>query len=571
MKPYLCAMSNATRYTLAAILSGLLLWMGWPPHASFLAPLLFVALVPLLWIEEQLSRHAAQRSRAKVLGYSYLGFLVFNALTTWWVCNASLVGGLFAIIANAFLMAVVFLLFHITKQQLGKALGYFGLIVYWLGFEYLHLRWELTWPWLTLGNGLAEAPMLIQWYEWVGALGGSLWLLGANLLIYRALHLWWDLRQQSKANPQDKDLPLYRRVRHRLSLLKLAGLIGIPIAISLILWYTYDDSDQSTAEVVVVQPNIDPYTQKFRGAPDFIPYAQQVDRMLRLSDSLRTDSTAVVAWPETSMPGGLDVRDIWRFPQVQQVVEWIQQYPSLAMMIGIEGYVRYGDYRATATARYYEDANEYYDAFNTAIYLTADTGQFDYYHKSKLVPGVERMPYPEVFRFLEGLAINMGGITGSLGTQHDREVFYTHDSLGLAPIICYESVFGDFVTDYVAKGADLLFIITNDGWWGNTAGYKQHLAYARLRAIETRRSIARSANTGISGFINQRGEIRQTTDWWVPTATRSSLRVNTTITAYVQYGDAIGRTAGLIAILLLLYTFVSGRTNAFFYRRNKMG
>lgn len=563
-------MSNGLRYSLAALLSGLLLWVGWPPHHAVLAFTLFIGFVPLLWIEEQISRTAPQRSRAKVLGYSYLGFLVFNATTTWWVCNASVPGGLFAIIANAFLMAVVFLLYHITKQQLGKALGYFSLLLYWLGFEYFHLRWELTWPWLTLGNGLAEGPMLIQWYEWIGTLGGSLWILGTNLLIFRGLQLWLDLRKKAAAHPEDQDLPLYRKVRTRISLIKMAGIIGLPMLVSVLIWQQVDDTDQPDMEVVVVQPNIDPYTEKFRGADNFIPYQQQIARMLRLSDSLLTPNTQVVAWPETSLPGGLDVRDIWRFGQIRQVMDWLAAHPSLTMMIGIEGYVRYGDFRATATARYYPDAGEYYDAFNSAIQLSIDTGSYVYYHKSKLVPGVERMPYPKFFRFLEGLALNLGGITGSLGTQLDRTVFYTQDSVGVAPIICYESVFGDYVTEYVEKGAQALFIITNDGWWGNTAGYRQHLAYARLRAIETRRSIARAANTGISGFINQRGEIRQTTNWWEQSAVRSNIKLNDTKTLYVQYGDAIGRTAGLLAILMLLYTFVSGRTNAFFYRRNKM-
>lgn len=563
-------MPTTGRYSIAAVLAGVFLWIGWPPHSSLLIPFLFVGMVPLLWLEEQISRKSPNRSRAQVLGYSFLSFLVFNASTTWWVCNASLPGGLFAIVANAFLMALVFLLFHLTKQQLGKAMGYFGFLLYWLGFEYFHLRWELTWPWLTLGNGLATAPMLIQWYEWVGTLGGSLWLLGTNLFVYRALQLWLDLHKKSRQAPEEKDLQVYQKVRTRLSVAKLLLLLGLPIGVSLVTWLGYDDSQQPELEVIVIQPNIDPYTEKFRGLPNFIPYEEQIARMLRLSDSLLTPQTRVVAWPETSLPGGLDVRDLWRFGQVRQVMDWLAGKQTLTMMIGIEGYVRYGNYRATATARYYPEAEEYYDAFNSAILLTADTPDYTYYHKSKLVPGVERMPYPKFFRFLEGMALDLGGITGSLGTQLDRAVFYTKDSVGLAPIICYESVFGDFVTDYVKAGAQALFIITNDGWWGNTAGYRQHLAYARLRAIETRRSIARAANTGVSGFINQRGEIRQTTHWWEQSAVRSTLKLNDAQTLYVQYGDAIGRTAALLAILMILYTFVSGRTRAFFYRRNKM-
>ena len=150
----------------------------------------------------------------------------------------------------------------------------------------------------------------------------------------------------------------------------------------------------------------------------------------------------------------------------------------------------------------------------------------------------------------------MGGISGSLGKQDEREVFKSPDSTGAAPMICYESVYGEYVTEYVQRGAHLLFVITNDGWWGNTAGYKQHLQYARLRAVETRRDLAQSANTGISAFINQRGDIMQATAWWQPASIKSTMRANTELTFYVRYGDYLGRVAILLSIFLSLYAFV---------------
>ena len=122
----------------------------------------------------------------------------------------------------------------------------------------------------------------------------------------------------------------------------------------------------------------------------------------------------------------------------------------------------------------------------------------------------------------------------------------------MAPVICYESIFGEYVTGYVQKGAELIFIITNDGWWKNTPGYKQHMSFARLRAIETRRSIARSANTGISCFINQRGDVSQPTGWWVDAAIKGTINANDEITFYVKYGDYIARISLFVSALLLL-------------------
>ena len=116
------------------------------------------------------------------------------------------------------------------------------------------------------------------------------------------------------------------------------------------------------------------------------------------------------------------------------------------------------------------------------------------------------------------------------------------DGLKVAPVICWESVFGEYVTEYVKeKGANLIFIITNDGWWGETPGHRQHNSFARLRAIETRRSIARSANTGISSLINQRGDELQRIGWWERSAIRGSLNASDHLTFYVKHGDYLAR------------------------------
>ena len=146
----------------------------------------------------------------------------------------------------------------------------------------------------------------------------------------------------------------------------------------------------------------------------------------------------------------------------------------------------------------------------------------------------------------------------SHGTQEYREAFVSpQDSTRVGPVICWESVFGEYVTGYVKDaGANFLFIITNDGWWRNTPGHRQHNAYARLRAIETRRSIARSANTGISSLINQRGEEIARVGWWIRSGIRGTLNKNDHLTFYVKHGDFLGRIAVFLTVILLLYSIV---------------
>jgi apolipoprotein N-acyltransferase len=180
------------------------------------------------------------------------------------------------------------------------------------------------------------------------------------------------------------------------------------------------------------------------------------------------------------------------------------------------------------------------------------------YHKSKLVPGIEMQ-----FSNGPGILISkilpfLGGTKWGYGIQKERTCF-EHPSLlyKVAPVICYESVFGKYVTDYVKNGAEAIFIITNDGWWKGTNGYKQHLSYASIRAIETRRPIARDGNTGISCIIDIRGNITKQTQWWSQTVLKGEIIPETRITPYVKYGDWLMRISSLISILILFVIFIA--------------
>jgi hypothetical protein len=130
----------------------------------------------------------------------------------------------------------------------------------------------------------------------------------------------------------------------------------------------------------------------------------------------------------------------------------------------------------------------------------------------------------------------------------------------VAPVICYESIYGDFIGEYMANGATLLGLVTNDAWWHDSPGYRQLLSYGQLRCIETRRDLARAANTGFTGFINQRGEIIQREPAWIATASRATVHLNDEVTFYVRFGELIGRGAQVLAVLLLGFAIVVGWT-----------
>jgi apolipoprotein N-acyltransferase len=518
--------------TMLALLGAFLLWLGWPVHPAPLAAVLLVGWVPYLTLEHLLTRRGA--SGRKVWCYSYLLLLLWNVFTTYWVSYSTLGGGITAVVANAALMSLPLTAFRLTKKHFGPKLGYASLPVFWIAFEQLHLHWFLTWPWLTLGNGFAQANQWVQWYEYTGFLGGSLWMWVVNLLVFRAWFTTQGTAPWQKLGP---------RWGHAL----LAA--SLPILLSYAIGSRYQEKGE-TAEVLVVQPNIDPYNEKFEGGSRFVSYDEQLTRLLTLTEQNLTPNTKLVLWPETSLDETYFEATFEGYPKVQRLRNWLALHPGLDLITGLTSVRQYGPDKANAspTARFREDLG-YYDVFNAAVRLP---GPAQFYHKSRLVPGVEGVP-----PWLSMFVIDLGGTAGGLGSQEERTVYPTATSaLKVAPVICYESVYGDFVNQYARNGATLIGIITNDGWWSDSPGHLQHLQYATLRAIETRRDVARSANTGISGFINQKGEITQQTGWWVPAVSRATVHLNTELTFYVRHGELLGPACQVLAVLLLLLVLV---------------
>ena len=512
--------------------TAILLWLSWPPLPF--TGLLFVGFVPLLYLEE-LNTQNPKKSFRQFLGWTYLSLLAWNSLVTYWVMYASIGGGIMALVADAFLMTIPFALYHYTRKRLKwpLALALITLVSFWFALEWLHLNWQLAWPWLNLGNAFAQQPGWVQWYEFTGTFGGSLWVWLVNIAVF--------LLVKPLLSP---DKPLTKKAIG-IPAGAIVILILLPLYVSNAILIKQMPSEH--IETVVVQPNIDPYNEKF----DRTAYEGQLNHFLKLTEAKTDSSTDLVIWPETSIPGNFQESRFKQNDRIQKISRFFDSFPHTGFLSGVNTYIFY-DEKATPTAREHSKEDRYYDMFNSAVLLDQDK-EPEFYHKSKLVPGVEQMPYPGVLGFLQSLAIEMGGTSGSLGSQDNAEVFNVNDSFKVAPVICYESIFGDYVGNYVQKGADLITIVTNDGWWGRTEGYQQHFQYAVLRAIEMRRSIARSANTGISGFITPEGRVHKKTSYWQPDVRRMALPVYEGQTVYALYGDYLG-IAGLVTagIMLLL-------------------
>lgn len=522
------------------VISGLLLAAAWPERGFPL--LLFVAFVPLLIMEEQ-KRTEPAVTRISIYWMVFPAFLIWNSLSTWWIYNSTLFGVVVAILLNTFFQSLMFWLFHFTRKSMKRgAHGYIALIFFWITFEFIHHHWDLNFPWMTLGNGFAAYPKWIQWYEYTGIFGGSLWVLIVNIILYKAVQKYLT-NAGRKFSVKDWVLPLI--------------LVIVPIGISYGIYYTYDEK-AAPIEVVAVQPNLDPYSEQYD-----LSAREVINRASVLALQQADSTTDFIIFPESMVQPDFSSGDmIWEnnldehptFEQFRQVL--LEPLPSARLVVGYSTYRSYNEGEPlTSTARKFSDGAGHYDAYNTAIYIDRNR-DLALYHKSKLTPGVELMPFPWLLKPFGDLAIDLGGTVGGLGVNKDQVPFIVNDTLKIAPIICYESAYGEFVNKFIRNGANAIFIITNDGWWGNTAGHRQHMLFAVIRAIETRRSIARSANTGISCFVDQRGNISQRTDYWVPASIKETINANDKLTMYVRFGDYIARGSVVGAVLLLLISIM---------------
>lgn len=486
------------------------------PHTGALS---LVAFVPLFYLDRMLRESGAKHQ----WWYVFTAFLLFNIFSTFWIWWVSPVGSVATILLNSLFMSVIFTLYRLRPNKI-------FFIVLWLTFEHFYFEIELSWPWLTLGNALATSPQLAQWYEIFGTVGGSAWILISNTLIYNALtatekkpRVWW----ASIA----------------------AAFVLIPTICSEVRYATYKESSDPM-EVVVAQPNVDPF-KKY----GYIPQERLDSTLVRLFEEQMTPQTKYLVTPET-FTYHIDIDNPSLSTSCQFYQDFLRRHPDTQLLLGALTYRTYNaSMKPTPSARKIGD-RYWQDNFNTAL-IVGGEGFGDHYFKSKLVPGVEIIPYQNTLKFLGPLVKKFGGSENSYGTMDEMVALKGSDGRKVGAMICYESVYGDWSRVAALKGAEWLAVMTNDGWWGDTPGYHQHFRFAQLRAIENRRDVVHAANTGISGLINQRGEVVTHTGWWVETSFRCTVNRSSELTTFARYGDFVGRGASLALLLIVVGIIVS--------------
>lgn len=488
--------------TLFAFASGILL--GIPFCIPSLFFLILFAWIPLLFLEQKLADH---HNQYLLFNYTFLSFTVWNAMSYWWVAQAHLLGVILIIIVNSILLALIFWLISKTRHTLRISI-LFPFLIIWLGFEYFHTQWDLAWPWLNLGNAFASAPKWIQWYEFTGTRGGSLWIILINYFIFEIIRREKNFR--------------YSQV------IVLSILFGFPLLYSSIKNDIKPENITDKRSYALIQPNLDPYTEKFVPENEL----KHFNEFIRLADSICNEKQPDFLFgPETLILQPIDENDLYSSNYYLQLIALKEKYPKTNIVLGVH-------------------SNSFKESFNSAMLVTKSTTQF--YHKTKLVPMFERIPFDKYLGFLENYSLEIGGYNGTYSSKNTID-FFKADTTTVIPIVCFESIFGDYCAQRVTENAGFFCMITNDGWWKNTPGYLHHFNFSRLRAIECRREFIRVANNGISAHINSKGTIIAQTNWWNKTILTGNFNLLTGKTFYTKHGDYIGRICMFFAILLLIF------------------
>ena len=529
-----------SRLLIYSLLSGILLASSWPINGF--TPLIFISLIPLLYVEDIISKDSYQKKNIRLFFYSYFSFLIWNLLTTWWIVYTTLPGAIFANVVNSSFYSIIFLLYSRVKRKIDYRAGFLFLITFWISFEKFHLNWEFSWPWLNLGNVFSERINWIQWYEFTGSFGGSLWVLCSNVFLFSLIKSFHEFDDKRR---------FYVRLFAR------SVLICVPILISFIVKPSVKLGEEF--KVLLTQPRIDPWAAKYGNSYTNLDYFETFKELT--FNKLKSDQYDFVIAPETYFSEGYGENvEYFEYTKLHDSLSnFLNEFKNTNLISGIQFFELYQNEedKPSKTANFVRD-NLWVDYYNSSINFSADQG-FEYNHKTKLVVGSEYMPLKSFLEPLLGnVMIDLGGTTVSKGVQHpsDRKLFkHSNKDLKTVPIVCYETIYGEYVANYVDLGANFITIITNDAWWFDSPGHRHLVSYARLRAIENRRYVVRSANSGVSTIINEVGEYKAKLPFDDKGTLSGKAYTIDKRTFYSKNGDYIARISILISILLLLISF----------------
>ncbi|MDA0986325.1 MAG: apolipoprotein N-acyltransferase [Bacteroidetes bacterium] len=517
------------RESLLSILSGILFGFSFPPFSFTLIPIF--SLVPYLVLIYSVT------SFWKTLKLTYLTFFIASLISLYWAGGFTHMRDPYLMIAGfslllwqpAFYLMQAIIFYQIRK----KYSNLFSLLIFpliWVMCEWLYAYGEFAFPWLTIGNSMTYQLHKIQFADLTGVYGISLWVLFLNSFIVLNYFKFKELEQ--------------------FGLIKFIALIFFAIGFYFLPDFYNSDfkqnlSNEKKIKIGIIQPNVDSWEKWDYSISSKWEYVQ---KLFESSKQQKLNNVDISVWPETAIPFDLPSFEVY-FNQLKKEINDI----DLSIISGFAD-VKYYEKNAPITASTIKDKIKY-DSFNSILFLQPNEFGYQSYAKIRLVPFAERVPYAESVPWLiEPLRWGVG--ISNWGKGNDSTIFlHKKSNTKFLSMICYESIFPEFVASFVNKGAEFCVFITQDSWWGNTSGARQHQQFAVLRAIENRRWIVRCANGGISCFIDPFGNTYNKTEMYKTASIEKIIYPQTYKTFYTEHGDYIAKLSSIISILFFTFSF----------------
>ncbi len=511
------------------ILSGLMLGFSFPPFP--LGVLACFGLVPLLIVLADIDNVKPS------FRYIYFTVAVFHIVTLNWTGGYAHMNDPYMMIAGALTMlchpVAYFIplgLYMFTKKHLGPNAALIALPFLWVGYEYSRSLGEWAFPWITIGNSQSYDLFRMQFISYTGVFGLSFWILVINIL---AFLLYSGLAQNRFTPGSAKSVRLVAAIVITFLLPSIHGwqvLRNVPDPQDI-----HDDKNAKTVRVGIIQSNIDPW-EKWKGSgSDAVKYyLETTDSLVQSDVHGRPD---IVLWPETAVTYSflLEVSRGFR-EHLQREIDRIH----VSVLTGFHHAVFYDDStKAPPSSKRSKTTGQRYDAFNAAALVQPGYTDVQWYGKMKMVPIAERVPYADMFYYLDFLRWGVG--VGGWQIGPDSIIFEERwTGARFSTMICYESTFPGFVASFVRKGAEFIAVITIDSWWGRMSGAFQHHQFAIFRAVENRRWLARCAVGGMSSFIDPYGRVLDKTELFTQAAFSRSIERRNDLTFYTRHGDWLG-------------------------------
>jgi apolipoprotein N-acyltransferase len=523
------------------LLSALLLGLSYPSY-----PYVRLEVLAWVWMVPMLLALKSVDSFPKFLRNVFLTLLCVAVIGMSWLALSTMLGALLLFLLFPVILSVPFIIFFFVRSTLGWRAALLSLPVVWTAWDWIYHGTEGSIGWVPIGVTQSNLYWLVQYVDITGVWGITFWLLLLNVLIVVAIEDWRAIVARS-GELKAARVFLGRRLACVIGLMLL-----VPLAYSAYVFACDALAVRRVGEevdVMLVQPNVNPWDKVTADAR-----AAVLRKTIALTNrALAASETKpdLVIYPESAVPYVLSESTDGREAVYRAITRW--QTPLLTGLLDVND-------EGTGRGREVFNAAALFSPLAAEAGKRFNVGRSPAYHKRVLVPFVERVPYSDKFPALRSLAINIGA-GDATGQGHEPTVFTFRTRSGaearIATAICYEYLYPAQVSELVAGGAQMLALITNEGWFSTTHGEYQLAAFSRLRSIETRRAVARVGNTGITQVVDALGRVQKVVPWWSEETLRAKVKLSNKMSLYVRYPDYFPKACVWLSLALLLATAIS--------------